>query len=97
MERIIESFDEFKDNLNEHLIKAPKGGFTKEDIEKILKRDGDISVYVERDKANYFIVPHMHIKGKLEKGDDEKFFPLTKAGKAVQVKFEDISSVTAQA
>lgn len=94
MERIIESFDEFNKQLNEKLIKAPKEGFTKEDIEKILKADGDISIYVERDKANYFVVPHMHIKGKIEKGNDEYFFPLNKAGKAIQVKFEDISSVT---
>jgi hypothetical protein len=95
MERIIESFEEFNKGLNEKLIKTPKGGFTKDDVEAILKKDGDISLYVERDKATYFVVPHMHIKGKLEKGDDEKFFPLNKAGKAVQVKFEDISSITA--
>lgn len=94
MERIIESFDEFKNQLNEKLIKAPDMGFTKEDVEKILKKDNDISIYVDRDKANYFITPHMHNNGKLEKGNKDVFFPLTKAGKAVQVKFKDISSIT---
>jgi len=95
MERIIESFEEFNNSLNEKLIKAPDNGFTKDDVEKILKSKKDVSIYVDRDKVNYFIAPHMHIKGKLEKGNDEYFFPLNKAGKSVQVKFEDISSITA--
>lgn len=97
MDILIESYDEFKNNeeLNEKVYRAPKAGFTKADIEKILKDKGDLSLYVELDKATYYVAPYMHVKGKLEKGDNDIFFPVNNAGKTVQVNFSDISFITA--
>jgi len=96
MERLIESYDEFKNSqkLNEKLIKAPDGGFKRKDIEKILKKEKDCSLYIDSLNKTYFITPYMHDSGKLEGANEETLKAADKSGKKYDIKYKDISSIT---
>lgn len=88
--KLIESFDEF---LNERKINAPKNGFKKLDIEKILKTNKDISLYSDTMKQYFYITPYMHINGKIHDTDGQILIVLDGNGRKVTIKYSDISYI----
>lgn len=96
MERLIESYDEFLNSqkVYEKLIKAPDEGFTKKDIEKILKKERDCAVYLGSLNKTYYITPYMHDSGKLEGANEETLKVADKSGKKYDISYKDISSIT---
>lgn len=74
-------------------IKAPKVGFRQADIEKSLKKNTDISVFVKGNE--YFISNYMNNKGKIDpKWTDGKIiYVLDKDGKDHKVTYDSIESI----
>jgi hypothetical protein len=85
------NFIELTENLNEGRISMPIGGFTKSDIEKILKKDKDIAFFAKN--KHFYITPYMHNKGKLEDADDNSFFAIDKDGDELEINFKDIEFI----
>lgn len=80
--------------INEKEYYAPKGGFDKEDIEKILKKSKDLAVQLNNGEE-YYIATFMHDKGKLdsEYANSKNIFLVDKDGDEKEVKYSDISVI----
>lgn len=72
---------------------SPKGGFTKSDIEKILKKEKDIEFFANG--KNLFITPYMHKNGKMDDADEKSFFAIDQEAEEFEVNFKDIEFIEA--
>ena len=80
--------------INEKYYKAPRAGFKKSDIEKILKKVKDLAVQLMNGEE-YYISPFMHDKGKLDPdyADDNSIFLTDQDGDDIEVKYSEISQL----
>ena len=89
--KYIPTFSEFlneKNSVNEKRYKAPRKGFTKKEIEKILKKENDLSLFVNG--KHYFIPAHMHNNGRLDDADNDTLFAVDQDGEEHELAFKDI-------
>ena len=69
-----------------------KGGFTKDNIEKLLKDNDEIDIITNKGDR-YFIAPFMHVKGKMSQASDIALTASDKTGKQKEVLYTDIKSI----
>jgi len=72
---------------------APKDGFKRADIEKILKKEKDFAFTVEYMNKPLYITPYMHKNGKLEDADENSFFARDLEGEEYEVNFKHIELI----
>lgn len=91
------TFMDFESFVNEQLIltekihKAPSGGFSKDFIEKVLKKSKDLEI-VSNNKQ-YYITPFHHKNGSLLDGDDTYLFAIGQEGDKYQIAYKDIDYI----
>jgi hypothetical protein len=92
----------FENNDNkvfETVIKAPHNGFSKIDLENLLRKHRDLEIIYDDANGNgtesYFITPYMHINGKIEGANDTTFLAADKKGKESELKYKNVTSIKA--
>ena len=79
--------------VNEKRITPPRNGFKLKDIEKILKKSGDLELVANG--SHYYINSYMHDNGRLDDATDTSLFAIDQDAEEFEVRLKDIEFIEA--